>query len=192
MKISLTDGIQRVFGIEYRLIASLSVNIPPGTKVAVQDAEVRNGTLWLTSDCVCILGGQVDELMQAETLKRHELERRKRPAYLPEDSVSLIPFGERPKEQLQPSSQTQNQASQQILPQSALTSSAANAPTLSQQPQTQPVFAHVPNCSTSLSTRPPLQQETVTTNPRIRSGEIHVVTVIDGAIFFCFLCNTTR
>ncbi|KAH3746299.1 recQ-mediated genome instability protein 1 [Pelomyxa schiedti] len=92
LKLTLTDGKQRVYGIEYRLIPNLSVNTAPGTKIAVKDVEVRNGQIWLIPDCVFVLGGGVTCLMEAEKQRRYELDKRKRPAYLPDPGMSDIQF----------------------------------------------------------------------------------------------------
>ncbi|KAH6831566.1 recQ-mediated instability protein [Perilla frutescens var. hirtella] len=65
LKLSMTDGIQRVFGMEYRPIKDLQVLGPAGLKVAVCNVNVRHGLLMLVPEVVEVLGGTVDELEAA-------------------------------------------------------------------------------------------------------------------------------
>ena len=65
LKLSLTDGVQRVTALEYRPIRALQVDAPAGLKVAITDASVRGGMLLLLPENLDILGGQVDRLEEA-------------------------------------------------------------------------------------------------------------------------------
>ncbi|KAJ3697259.1 hypothetical protein LUZ61_000964 [Rhynchospora tenuis] len=65
LKLSMTDGIQRVFGIEYRPIKELEVLAPSGFKVIVRNVQVRRGLLMLVPEIMSVLGGTVDDLDQA-------------------------------------------------------------------------------------------------------------------------------
>ncbi|KAI5058246.1 hypothetical protein GOP47_0026416 [Adiantum capillus-veneris] len=60
LKLSMTDGVQRVYGIEYRPIRDLNVLSPAGFKVAVHHVNVRRGLLLLVPETVIVLGGQVE------------------------------------------------------------------------------------------------------------------------------------
>uniref|UniRef100_A0A6M2EYY7 RecQ-mediated genome instability protein 1 n=1 Tax=Populus davidiana TaxID=266767 RepID=A0A6M2EYY7_9ROSI len=62
LKLSMTDGIQRVFGMEYRPIKDLKVLTPPGFKVAICNVHIRRGLLMLVPEALEILGGVVEEL----------------------------------------------------------------------------------------------------------------------------------
>ncbi|XP_019190630.1 PREDICTED: recQ-mediated genome instability protein 1 isoform X2 [Ipomoea nil] len=62
LKLSMTDGMQRVFGMEYRPIKGLDVMAPAGTKVAICNVNVRHGLLMLVPEVFEILGGMVEEL----------------------------------------------------------------------------------------------------------------------------------
>ncbi|KAF3775869.1 RecQ-mediated genome instability protein 1 [Nymphaea thermarum] len=62
LKLSMTDGIQHVFGIEYRPIKDLKVLAPAGLKVAVQNVHVRRGLLMLVAEVLEVLGGSVEYL----------------------------------------------------------------------------------------------------------------------------------
>ncbi|CAI9757335.1 unnamed protein product [Fraxinus pennsylvanica] len=62
LKLSITDGVQRVFGMEYRPIKDLEVLTPAGLKVAICNVNVRHGLLMLVPEVLNILGGMVEEL----------------------------------------------------------------------------------------------------------------------------------
>eukprot|EP00982_Pelagococcus_subviridis_P008595 30853-Pelagococcus_subviridis.AAC.5 len=76
LKLMLTDGKQRVVAWEYRPIRALGVLTEAGCKVAVTDAEVRGGELFLTEESAAILGGGVDAL---EARRRRAVEAWARP-----------------------------------------------------------------------------------------------------------------
>ncbi|CAH9084022.1 unnamed protein product [Cuscuta europaea] len=62
LKLSMTDGIQRVFGMEYRPLKGLDVMTSAGIKVSICNVNVRHGILMLVPEVFEILGGMVDEL----------------------------------------------------------------------------------------------------------------------------------
>ncbi|KZV21758.1 hypothetical protein F511_02916 [Dorcoceras hygrometricum] len=65
LKLSMTDGVQRVFGIEYRPIKDLEVMAPPGLKIVLLNVNIRHGLLMLVPEVLEVLGGSVDELAAA-------------------------------------------------------------------------------------------------------------------------------
>ncbi|KAG9153650.1 hypothetical protein Leryth_008571 [Lithospermum erythrorhizon] len=65
LKLSMTDGVQRVFGMEYRPIGALDVFAPAGMKVAISNVCVRHGLLMLVPEVFAVLGGVVEELEAA-------------------------------------------------------------------------------------------------------------------------------
>ncbi|CAN0906010.1 RecQ-mediated genome instability protein 1 [Linum grandiflorum] len=67
LKLSMTDGVQRVFAIEYKPIDSLKVLAPAGFKVAISNVHVRRGLLMLVPEVIEILGGAAEELEAART-----------------------------------------------------------------------------------------------------------------------------
>lgn len=94
LKLSMTDGVQRVFGMEYRPIKDLEALAPAGMKViflyflavaqlvfllakwtshfmqiAICNVNVRHGLLMLVPEVLEVLGGSVEELDAA----RHRL-----------------------------------------------------------------------------------------------------------------------
>lgn len=62
LKLSMTDGIQRVFGMEYRPIEALEVCASSGLKVAISNVQVRRGMLMLVPETIEVLGGLVEQL----------------------------------------------------------------------------------------------------------------------------------
>ncbi|KAG6553193.1 hypothetical protein Mapa_005253 [Marchantia paleacea] len=65
LKLSMTDGVQRVFGMEYRPIRALQVFSPAGLKVSLRNVCVRRGLLLLVPEILEIMGGVVDHLETA-------------------------------------------------------------------------------------------------------------------------------
>ncbi|KAJ4960319.1 hypothetical protein NE237_020229 [Protea cynaroides] len=62
LKLSMTDGVQRVFGMEFRPIKDLEVLAPAGLKVAIRNVNIRRGLLMLVPEVLEVLGGQVEDL----------------------------------------------------------------------------------------------------------------------------------
>ncbi|KAL8230512.1 hypothetical protein R6Q57_000290 [Mikania cordata] len=62
LKLSMTDGIQRVFGMEYQPIKDLDALAPTGLKVAISNVNIRHGLLMLVPEVFQVLGGLVEEL----------------------------------------------------------------------------------------------------------------------------------
>lgn len=62
LKLSLTDGKQRFFGMEYVRIPSLSPSMPAGTKALLHNVTVRRGLLLLTPENTQTIGGKVESL----------------------------------------------------------------------------------------------------------------------------------
>ena len=57
LKVHLTDGHQRVCGIEYARIPQLAENTALGTTLVLHNVTVRCGLLFLTPSCVHVAGG---------------------------------------------------------------------------------------------------------------------------------------
>ncbi|CAD6263956.1 unnamed protein product [Miscanthus lutarioriparius] len=68
LKLSMTDGVQRIFGMEYRPIKDLAVLAPAGLKIIIRNVHTRRGLLMLVPEAVDILGGVVDELEAARDI----------------------------------------------------------------------------------------------------------------------------
>ncbi|KAJ1270690.1 hypothetical protein BS78_06G071000 [Paspalum vaginatum] len=65
LKLSMTDGIQRIFGMEYRPIRDLAVLAPAGLKIIIRNVHIRRGLLMLVPEVIEILGGVAEELEAA-------------------------------------------------------------------------------------------------------------------------------
>ncbi|KAF5839010.1 hypothetical protein DUNSADRAFT_1787 [Dunaliella salina] len=65
LKLHLTDGHQQVIGIEFRTIPALSWDCPAGTKVVLENVNVKRGVLMLQPENLAALGGLVESLEAA-------------------------------------------------------------------------------------------------------------------------------
>ena len=63
LALRLSDGHAKCFGLEHRALKGLSVHTPPGTKLRIAGAEVREGRLLLGPGCCTLLGGEVMALV---------------------------------------------------------------------------------------------------------------------------------
>ncbi|KAI3916182.1 hypothetical protein MKW98_004623 [Papaver atlanticum] len=68
LKLSMTDGVRSVYGVENRPIENLQVLAPAGLKVVIRDVNVWDGLLMLVPECLKVLGGIVEDL-EAERKK---------------------------------------------------------------------------------------------------------------------------
>ncbi|KAJ8634162.1 hypothetical protein MRB53_027498 [Persea americana] len=62
LKLSMTDGAQRVVGMEYRPVSCLEALAPAGLKVCIRNVHIRRGLLMLVPEVLEVLGGLVEEL----------------------------------------------------------------------------------------------------------------------------------
>ncbi|KAI3872740.1 hypothetical protein MKX03_005527 [Papaver bracteatum] len=68
LKLSMTDGVRSVYGVEHRPIENLRVSAPAGFKVIIRNVNVGNGFLLLVPEGLDVLGGMVEDL-EAERKK---------------------------------------------------------------------------------------------------------------------------
>lgn len=73
LKLSMTDGVQRVIGIEYQPITALRNLFPAGFKICVRNVFVRRGVFLLSCESVEIIGGLVQRLEEARLRAVHEV-----------------------------------------------------------------------------------------------------------------------
>ncbi|KAJ7570630.1 hypothetical protein O6H91_01G129300 [Diphasiastrum complanatum] len=94
LRMQLSDGHTSVPAIEYHHIPSLSLDIPPGTKVRISDAAVHSGVLFLEENVVCVLGGHVQTLYDAWEIEHRYsgLARATMKGSLPEGGAGPPPF----------------------------------------------------------------------------------------------------
>ncbi|KNE66146.1 hypothetical protein AMAG_19350 [Allomyces macrogynus ATCC 38327] len=62
LKLYLTDGHTDLVGMEYQPMPFLSLLMPLGAKIRVQNARCSRGVLFLTPETTQLLGGEVEEL----------------------------------------------------------------------------------------------------------------------------------
>ncbi|KAJ7522754.1 hypothetical protein O6H91_18G025400 [Diphasiastrum complanatum] len=73
LKLSMTDGVQRVFGIEYRAMPDLQVFSPAGLKVVIRNVLIRRGLFMLVPEVLNVLGGLVEPLEEARARMVHQV-----------------------------------------------------------------------------------------------------------------------
>ncbi|XP_078435167.1 recQ-mediated instability protein (DUF1767) [Wolffia australiana] len=73
LKLSLTDGVQRVYGMEYRPVSQIKVLASSGLKIALRNVHIRHGLLMLVPEAVEVLGGMAEELEAARGRFMHEI-----------------------------------------------------------------------------------------------------------------------
>ncbi|XP_047324909.1 recQ-mediated genome instability protein 1 [Impatiens glandulifera] len=65
LKLSITDGVRSVVGMEYRPIKDLQVFSPSGMKVIIRNVQVRRGIMMLVPEVFEVVGGLVEDLEAA-------------------------------------------------------------------------------------------------------------------------------
>jgi len=56
-RLALTDGVTAATAYEVERLPDINAAVPPGTKVAIRDVDVRRGALLLRAGCLHVLGG---------------------------------------------------------------------------------------------------------------------------------------
>ena len=70
LRVTMTDSILKVTGVEYESLKKINLSTPPGTKVLLLgNIFVRNGKLLLNSQNIKILVGEVSDLIESWKLK---------------------------------------------------------------------------------------------------------------------------
>ncbi|KAL9658045.1 hypothetical protein ABK040_012284 [Willaertia magna] len=71
---TLSDGyVNNIQAMEYKPINSLSLNTPLGTKILIKEVLVRRSLLLLVPECIQVLGGGVDELIEKKVQWKKEM-----------------------------------------------------------------------------------------------------------------------
>ncbi|ELP94627.1 hypothetical protein EIN_498270 [Entamoeba invadens IP1] len=83
MKLALTDGMKIVYAFEHSHVNGLCLGIKPGAKIVLRNVKVRRGYLCLDNTNCQLLGGEVEELVKLEQMKRAALDKKYRPSYVP-------------------------------------------------------------------------------------------------------------
>ncbi|XP_013140846.1 PREDICTED: recQ-mediated genome instability protein 1-like isoform X2 [Papilio polytes] len=89
IKLYLTDGVQEVSGIEYRPMRNLSCDITPGCKLLLKGPVIcRRGVMLLTEANVELLGGEVQELADENSLVQLLASKLGLPATIPQENTT--------------------------------------------------------------------------------------------------------
>ncbi|XP_035508244.1 tudor domain-containing protein 3 [Morone saxatilis] len=71
LRLQMTDGHTTCVGLEFKHLSKISLNTPPGTKVKLLGTvQVKNGLLLLDDSKICVLGGEVDHMVEKWELQR--------------------------------------------------------------------------------------------------------------------------
>ncbi|KAL3148086.1 hypothetical protein ABBQ38_014371 [Trebouxia sp. C0009 RCD-2024] len=70
LRLKLTDGKLSCIAAEFKSVPQLHEELPPGTKVLLTNASVKLGVVLLDARNIQVLGGQVEELVEAWTFQR--------------------------------------------------------------------------------------------------------------------------
>ncbi|KAK4488483.1 hypothetical protein RD792_004247 [Penstemon davidsonii] len=73
LKLSMTDGVQRVVGFEHEPIEDLEVLAPAGLKVVISNVKIEDGHLFLVPGALEVLGGSVKNLDAARKRRIQKL-----------------------------------------------------------------------------------------------------------------------
>ncbi|KPJ02509.1 RecQ-mediated genome instability protein 1 [Papilio xuthus] len=90
IKLYLTDGVQEVSGIEYRPMRNLSCDITPGCKLLLKGpVDCRRGVMLLTEHNIELLGGEVQELADENSLVQLLASKLGLPATKPQENNAI-------------------------------------------------------------------------------------------------------
>ncbi|XP_077479455.1 tudor domain-containing protein 3 isoform X1 [Stigmatopora argus] len=71
LRLQMTDGHTTCAGLEFKHLAKISINTPPGTKLNLLGTVlVRNGLLLLDDSKISVLGGEVEHMVEKWELQR--------------------------------------------------------------------------------------------------------------------------
>ncbi|XP_057686768.1 tudor domain-containing protein 3 isoform X2 [Corythoichthys intestinalis] len=71
LRLQMTDGHTTCAGLEFKHLAKISLNTPPGTKLNLHGTVlVRNGFLLLDDSKITVLGGEVEHMVEKWELQR--------------------------------------------------------------------------------------------------------------------------
>ncbi|EFC47713.1 predicted protein [Naegleria gruberi] len=74
LKFTLSDGhVNNIQAVEYKPLDSLSLKTPLGCKIKLTKVLVRRGILLLIPECISILGGSVEEMIEAKKVFKTNL-----------------------------------------------------------------------------------------------------------------------
>lgn len=95
LRVHVTDGHTSCPALEYTPLSKISLNTPPGTKVKLLGTvQVKNGFILLEDSNVCVLGGEVEFLVEKWELQRSLAKHNRRNIRAEGGPPPFIPFGQ--------------------------------------------------------------------------------------------------
>ncbi|XP_077085903.1 tudor domain-containing protein 3 isoform X2 [Siphateles boraxobius] len=96
LRVQMTDGHTLCTGLEFKHLAKISLNTPPGTKVKLLGAvQVKNGILLLDDSKISVLGGEVDHMIEKWELQRSLSKHNRRNIGAEGGPPPFVPFGQK-------------------------------------------------------------------------------------------------
>ncbi|KAM9860644.1 tudor domain-containing protein 3 isoform 1-T2 [Aulostomus maculatus] len=96
LRLQMTDGHTTCVGVEFKHLSKISLNTPPGTKVKLLgELQVKNGFLLLDDSKICVLGGEVDHMVEKWELQRSLAKHSRNNIGAEGGPPPFVPFGQK-------------------------------------------------------------------------------------------------
>lgn len=96
LRLQMTDGHTTCVGLEFKHLSKISLNTPPGTKVKLLGTvPIKNGLLLLDDSKICVLGGEVDHMVEKWELQRSLAKHSRNNIGAEGGPPPFVPFGQK-------------------------------------------------------------------------------------------------
>ncbi|KAJ0056402.1 hypothetical protein NL108_006911 [Boleophthalmus pectinirostris] len=96
LRLQMTDGHTTCVGLEFQHLSKISLNTPPGTKVKLLGTvQIKNGLLLLDDSKICVLGGEVDHMVEKWELQRSLAKHSRNNIGAEGGPPPFVPFGQK-------------------------------------------------------------------------------------------------
>lgn len=96
LRLQMTDGHTTCVGLEFKHLSKISLNTPPGTKVKLLGTVlIKNGLLLLDDSKICVLGGEVDHMVEKWELQRSLAKHSRNNIGAEGGPPPFVPFGQK-------------------------------------------------------------------------------------------------
>ncbi|XP_033843212.1 tudor domain-containing protein 3 [Periophthalmus magnuspinnatus] len=96
LRLQMTDGHTTCVGLEFQHLSKISLNTPPGTKVKLLGTvHIKNGLLLLDDSKICVLGGEVDHMVEKWELQRSLAKHSRNNIGAEGGPPPFVPFGQK-------------------------------------------------------------------------------------------------
>lgn len=96
LRLQMTDGHTTCVGLEFKHLSKISLNTPPGTKVKLLGTvQIKNGLLLLDDSKICVLGGEVDHMVEKWELQRSLAKHSRNNIGAEGGPPPFVPFGQK-------------------------------------------------------------------------------------------------